>query len=53
MILQTKKAIIIFSKFLKLKPEKQERILNAAIKEFSQKGYENASTNEIVKEANI
>ena len=41
------------SKFLSLNPEKQERILNAALKEFSQKGYENASTNEIVKSAGI
>ncbi len=41
------------SKFLSLKPEKQERILNAAIKEFARKGFEKASTNEIVKEANI
>lgn len=27
--------------------------MNAAIKEFAQKGFENASTNEIIKEANI
>lgn len=44
---------IIFSKFLSLKPEKRERILNAAMKEFTQKGFESASTNEIVKEASI
>jgi TetR/AcrR family transcriptional regulator len=43
----------MFSKFLKLEPQKQERILNAAINEFAQKGYKNASTNEIVKEAGI
>ncbi|MBN2909970.1 TetR/AcrR family transcriptional regulator [Polycladomyces sp. WAk] len=41
------------SKFLKLNPEKQDRIVNAAIKEFVQKGFKNASTDEIVKEANI
>lgn len=41
------------SKFLSLNPEKQERILNAALKEFALKGYENASTNEIVKSAGI
>lgn len=41
------------SKFLSLNPEKQERILNAALKEFALKGYENASTNEIVKTAGI
>lgn len=43
----------MFSKFLKLEPEKQVRIINAAIKEFAHKGYKNASTNEIVKEAGI
>jgi TetR/AcrR family transcriptional regulator len=43
----------MISKFLNLEPEKRERILNAAIKEFAQKGYKNASTNEIVKEAGI
>jgi TetR/AcrR family transcriptional regulator len=41
------------SKFLSLNQEKQERILNAALKEFAQKGYENASTNAIVKSAEI
>lgn len=50
---QRKEANIIFSKFLKLPPEKQERILNAAMKEFAQKGYMNASTDVIVKEAAI
>jgi len=43
----------IFSKFQNLETEKQERILNAAMKEFAKKGYKNASTNEIVKEAAI
>lgn len=43
----------MFSKFLNLQSEKQERILNAAMKEFAQKGFKNASTDEIVKEANI
>lgn len=41
------------SKFLGLGTEKQMRILNAAMKEFAKKGYKNASTNEIVKEAEI
>ncbi|WP_314590178.1 TetR/AcrR family transcriptional regulator [Paenibacillus terrigena] len=41
------------AKFLNLNPEKQERIMNAALKEFAQKGYEQASTNEIVKDAEI
>lgn len=43
----------MFSKFLSLDSEKQGRIINAAIKEFAQKGYDSASTNEIVKEAGI
>ena len=43
----------MFSKFLNLKPEKQERILNAAIDEFSKKGFKNASTDEIVKAVGI
>ncbi|MCT8975300.1 TetR/AcrR family transcriptional regulator [Clostridium sp. CX1] len=43
----------IFTKFFSLKPEKQQRILNAAIKEFAKKGYKNTATDEIVKEANI
>lgn len=43
----------MFSKFLNLEKEKQDRIINAAIKEFAEKGYERASTNEIVKEAGI
>ncbi|MFD0621385.1 TetR/AcrR family transcriptional regulator [Paenibacillus sp. GCM10027629] len=41
------------AKFLNLNPDKQERIMNAAMKEFAQKGYEQASTNEIVKDAEI
>ncbi len=40
-------------KFNALDDEKRERILNAARKEFAAKGYNNASTNEIVKEAGI
>ncbi|MEH7442022.1 TetR/AcrR family transcriptional regulator [Bacillus sp. JJ1122] len=41
------------SKFFSLNKEKQERILNAVLKEFAQKGYDNASTNEMVKAAGI
>lgn len=41
------------SLFKSLKVEKQERIINAAIKEFVQSGFDKASTNEIVKEAGI
>ena len=43
----------IYSKFNNLKPEKQKQIINAAIKEFVQSGFEKASTNESVKRANI
>ena len=43
----------MFSKFLNIETETQEYILNAAMKEFADKGFENASTNDIVKEANI
>ncbi|ROR28465.1 TetR family transcriptional regulator [Mobilisporobacter senegalensis] len=43
----------MFEKFYALDVDKQKRILNAAMKEFDQKGYKNASTNEIVKDANI
>ena len=40
-------------KFQSLESEKQERIINAALKEFAKNGYDKASTNEIVKEAEI
>ncbi|CEG26419.1 TetR/AcrR family transcriptional regulator [Bacillus sp. B-jedd] len=43
----------MYSKFLNLETEKRNRILNAALDEFVQKGYDNASTNEIVKKAGI
>ncbi|OPA79317.1 TetR family transcriptional regulator [Paenibacillus selenitireducens] len=43
----------MISKFHNLNPEKQERIINAALKQFAQKGYTQASTNEMVKEAEI
>ncbi|MCO1603313.1 TetR/AcrR family transcriptional regulator [Desulfosporosinus nitroreducens] len=45
--------VIIYSKFNSLKLEKRERIINAALKEFVRNGYEKASTNEIIKEAEI
>jgi TetR/AcrR family transcriptional regulator len=44
---------INITKFKNLKIEKQERIINAAMKEFVNSGYDKASTNEIVKEAQI
>lgn len=43
----------INKKFFSLNIEKQKRIVNAAFKQFVQSGYEKASTNEIVKEAQI
>ena len=40
-------------KFFDLKKEKQDRIINAAMKVFALNGYRNASTDDIVKEAGI
>jgi TetR/AcrR family transcriptional regulator len=48
-----RRAAPMFSKFLNLEKEKQDRIINAAIKEFADKGYDRASTNEMIKEAGI
>ena len=41
------------SKFFDLNKEKQDRMINAALKVFALKGYRHASTDEIVKEAMI
>lgn len=43
----------IYTNFNKLKSEKKKLIINVAIKEFVQNGFDKASTNEIVKEAKI
>jgi TetR/AcrR family transcriptional regulator len=43
----------LYSKFEGLDEEKQMRILNAAMKEFAAKGYDDASTNRIVEAAGI
>ncbi|MDF2802220.1 MAG: transcriptional regulator [Anaerocolumna sp.] len=40
-------------KFENLDLEKKERIITASLEEFAKKGYKNASTNEIVKNASI
>lgn len=40
-------------KFFDLKKEKQDRMINAALKIFALKGYEHASTDDIVREAGI
>ena len=43
----------ITQKFTALEPDKQERILNAALEEFAAQGYKKASTNRIVKKAGV
>ena len=40
-------------KFFDLKKEKQDRMINGALKVFAASGYAHASTDEIVKEAGI
>lgn len=50
---QWKEVSTIYTGFYKLKVAKKELIINAAIKEFVQSGFDKASTNEIVKEAKI
>ena len=40
-------------KFSDLKKEKQDRMINAALKVFAMNGYQKASTDDIVKEAGI
>lgn len=40
-------------KFFDLKKEKQDRMINAALKVFAQNGYRHASTDDIVREAGI
>lgn len=52
-ILVKNEVVIIYTKFKSLEAEKQERIINAALKEFARNGYDKASTNEIIKEAEI
>ncbi len=44
---------VINTRFYSLEKDKQERIINAALKEFARSGYERASTNVIIKEAEI
>src|SRR5690554_7167350 len=48
-----KKEITMFDKFLSLDPERRNAILNAALKEFAGKGFDEASTNVIAREAGI
>lgn len=50
---KSREGIVITEKFTALELGKQERILNAALEEFAEQGYERASTNRIVKKAGI
>lgn len=43
----------MFTKFLATDEEKQTRIIGSALKQFAEKSYSAASTNEIAKEAGI
>lgn len=45
--------IRLFSKFLNLESERRNAIINTALKEFANKGFNDASTNIIAKESNI
>ncbi|HLS61601.1 MAG TPA: TetR/AcrR family transcriptional regulator [Virgibacillus sp.] len=49
----TKESQVIPQPFNNLEPSKQKRIIDAALKEFAENGYERASTNQIVKHAEI
>ena len=40
-------------KFFDLKKDKQDRMINAALKVFAMQGYKHASTDDIVKEAGV
>lgn len=43
----------MFTKLLNLEPKRRDAIINAALKEFASKGYDDASTNVIAKESGI
>jgi len=45
--------VVFIEPFKKLREEKQTHILNVAMEEFAEKGYDQASTNQIVKQAGI
>lgn len=47
------RGIAMNSKFFDLKKEKQDRMINAALKVFAEHGYRHASTDDIVREAAI
>lgn len=48
-----KEVITLYENFIGLKEEKRDSIINSALLEFAQKGYDLASTNEMVKAAGI
>ncbi|WP_313413271.1 TetR/AcrR family transcriptional regulator [Sedimentibacter sp.] len=43
----------MFSKFMSLESERRNAVLNAALKEFAKKGFDDASTNVIARESGI
>lgn len=47
------KVVIMLPKVLNLEPKRKDVILNAALKEFATKGFDDASTNVIAKESGI
>lgn len=51
--LYVQEVVKINEAFFNLPEDKKKRILNSALKEFAENGYEQASTNQIVKQANI
>lgn len=50
---KNKKGDTMLSKIMNLESKRKDAILNAALKEFATKGFDNASTNMIAKEAGI
>lgn len=52
-MITSKKETAIVKAFNNVEPTKQKRIIDAALKEFAEKGFDDASTNKIVKEAGI
>lgn len=48
-----KKVIKVFSKFMSLETERRDAIMNAALREFASKGFDEASTNVIAKESGV
>lgn len=53
MVVREEEEVSLNEKFFELKKEKQDRMINAALKIFAKNGYQKASTDDIVKEAGI